>query len=305
VDEGAEQGLFALAFHPDYATNGYFYVTYTAAFPNDSNKWNLRLSQIQVTSNPDVANPNSEVALLNIVQDFALHNGGSLEFNPRDGRLYMGVGDDSQNLVAQNDGFKGKILRIDVGSAQATQSHGMQQLDEDTTASTAVSIETWARGLRNPWRMAVDPVSGNIFVGDVGDRSWEEIDMIPFGYGGSNFGWPCVEGPEVLFTDGDCDKIFDPPIHYYSEGCSVILGEYFRFGGDLSRKGSLIFADGCLQQIQALSFSEGSWQVKTIGDLAAASGGFLTTFGQDINGTVYAGVLGTPAPLLELYIPPQ
>lgn len=135
------------------------------------------------------------------MQDFALHNGGSLEFNPRDGRLYMDVGDDSQNLVAQNDGFKGKILRIDVGSGQATQSQGVQQLDEDTTASTAVSIETWARGLRNPWRMAVDPVSGNIFVGDVGDRSWEEIDMIPFGYGGSNFGWPCVEGPEVLFTD--------------------------------------------------------------------------------------------------------
>ena len=153
--------------------------------------------------------------------------------------------------------------------------------------------------------MAVDPVSGNIFVGDVGDRSWEEIDVIPFGYGGSNFGWPCVEGPEVLFTDGDCNKTFDPPIHYYAVGCSVVVGEYFRFAGDLSQKGSLIFTDGCLRQIQALSFTDGSWQAKTIGDLTNAPGGFLTTFGQDINGTVYAGVLGEPAPLLELFIPPQ
>ena len=305
VDEGAEQGLFALAFHPNYATNGYFYVMYTAAYPNETNKWNLRLSQFQVTGNPDVADPNSEVVLINIVQDFVLHNGGALEFNPQDGRLYMGVGDDSQGLVAQHDGFKGKILRINIDVSQAVQSQSVQQIDENIFASTAVSIETWARGLRNPWRMAVDPVSGDIYIGDVGDRSWEEIDRIALGYNGGNFGWPCVEGPEVLFTDGECNQTFNAPIHYYDVGCAVVVGEYFRFEGNLSHKGSVIFTDGCLRQIQALSFSDGSWQVEIIGDLADAPAGFLTTFGQDINGTVYAGLIGESVPLLELYIPPE
>ncbi len=306
LDSGAEQGLFGLAFHPDFATNGYFYVTYTAKFPQDNNKSYLRLSQFQVTGNPDVADPNSEAVLISIIQDFTIHNGGALEFNPRDGQLYMGVGDDSQNLLAQDGGSKkGKILRINVDAAQAAQSLTMQQVDEDMMAATAVSIETWAKGLRNPWRMAVDPVSGNIYIGDVGDRAWEEIDMLPFGYNGSNFGWPCMEGPDVLFTDGDCNKTFDLPIHSYSVGCSVIAGEFFRFAGDLSQKGSLIFADGCTREIQALSFSNGSWQVNTVGDLANAPDGFLTTFGQDVNGTVYAGILGADVPLLELYIPPQ
>ncbi len=306
LDEGAEQGLFALAFHPDYANNGYFYVTYTAAYPQDSNKSYLKLSQFQVTANPDVANSASELLLLSIIQDFPVHNGGALEFNPQDGRLYMGIGDDSQNLVAQDDGsYKGKILRINVNASRTAQNAVLEQLDADTIASTAVSIELSAKGLRNPWRMAIDPVSGHIFVGDVGDRLWEEIDVIPFGYNGGNFGWPCVEGPEVLFTGGACDKFFDPPIHYYSEGCVVVVGEYYRYEGDLSLPGRLIFADACVQQIQTLTYTAGSWQAKPIGDLSSVSGGLLTTFGQDVNGTVYAGVLGASVPLFELYIPPE
>ena len=306
LDSGAEQGFFGLAFHPDYATNGYFYVTYTAVFNQDPNKAILRLSQFQVTSNPDVADPNSEAVLVSIVQDFVIHNGGSLEFNPVDGRLYMGVGDDSQNMSAQDDSSsKGKILRINVDTGLAARGAVMHPLNEDTMASTAVSVERWAKGVRNPWRMAVDPVSGNVYIGDVGDRSWEEIDVIPLGVSGRNFGWPCVEGPEVLFTDGDCNKTFDPPIYFYDIGCAIVVGEYWRFEGDLGRKGSLIFTDGCLRQVQSLSNSGGSWQATTIGDLSDAPGGFLTAFGQDVNGTVYAGVLGTSMPLLELYIPPQ
>ena len=307
VDEGFEQGLFGLAFHSDYATNGTFFVSYTTNFSNQDDKWNLRLSQFQVSANPDIADSTSRSTLLDIAQDFTIHNGGALEFNPKDGRLYLGVGDDSQNLIAQGSDYKGGILRIDLESEKPAADHPatFQQLSPDTTAAPTISVKKVAKGLRNPWRMAVDPVSGDIYVGDVGDRSWEEIDLIPFGVSGRNFGWPCVEGPEILHTDGDCDREFDAPIYYYSEGCAVVIGEYFRFEGDLNANGSLIFADGCLRKIQSLSAASGSWQATPIGSLPDTPSGFLTTFGQDINGTIYAGVLATDASLLELYIPSQ
>lgn len=303
--DGAELGLFGLAFHPDYPNNGYFYVTYTT--PRDGTGWSLKLSQFQVTSNPDVAAPDSEIRIINVRQDFAQHNGGALEFNPLDGKIYLGVGDDEELLTAQDRSTsKGKILQIDVDIANVGRNIGIErQINEDTIVAASVMTEQWARGLRNPWKIGVDPLTGDMFVGDVGDRSWEEINLIPFGQSGQNFGWPCMEGPDIKDDGGPCNRNFDLPVYYYSNGCYIVVGEVYRHPEDPAEDGRLLFGDGCRSEIFALSQVPGGWQAQVIGDRSGTPEGLLTTFGKNDEGTVFAGLLGPAKPLLELHIPSQ
>ncbi len=182
-DSSNEMGLLGLAFHPNYAQNGYFYVNYTGAGGDTF------ISRFQVTDNPYLADPTSEINLLRVSQPFPNHNGGTLQFGP-DGYLYAGLGDggwrgDPNGNGQNTNALLGKILRLDVD-------HGDPY---SIPADNPFGNEVWVYGLRNPWRMSFDKLTGDLFIGDVGQNAWEEIDHVPAGSaGGMNFGWNQFEG---------------------------------------------------------------------------------------------------------------
>ncbi len=270
-DEG-ETGLYGIAFHPDYANNGYFYVSYFGTERGDG----LYVTRFSVSADENVADPTSAAIQLMISMEAFFHNGGALRFN-KDGYLYLGVGDDHNSGHAQTESLKGKLLRLDVDGE-------------------GVSFEIWARGLRNPWRIGVDPVTGDIFIGDVGDRKFEEVNFLPFGVRNLNYGWPCYEGSEGQSGCGNPDH-FTPSIYEYDHtmGCSVT-------GGEVVYKGServYLFADLCRRTIQSLRFMDGAWQVALEGTLPEEAG-ILLTFGRNHTGTIFAGAEQT---VFELYLP--
>ena len=190
VTLGNEQGLLGVAFHPDYATNGYFYVNYTD-LAGHTHVARFRRS----TANPDVADPTSETLILFQSQPFSNHNAGVLLFGPADGYLYIPLGDggsgNDPNCNAQSlSTWLGKILRIDVDSAFP---YAIPP-DNPYVGVAGALPEIWQVGVRNPWRASFDAVTGDLYVGDVGETAREEIDFIPAGVGGLNFGWRVMEG---------------------------------------------------------------------------------------------------------------
>ncbi|MDH4071422.1 MAG: PQQ-dependent sugar dehydrogenase, partial [Ignavibacteria bacterium] len=177
-DGGSEEGLLGLAFHPDYTSNGFFYVYYTASGPERS-----VISRFEVTGDPDVADPASELVLLEFSQPYGNHNGGSLAFGPDDGYLYIGSGDggsfgDPQCRAQNLEEMLGKILRIDVDNPSGGNNYGIP-IDNPYYGNTEGYLEEiYASGMRNPWRFSFDPETGYLWCGDVGQNSWEEIDII-------------------------------------------------------------------------------------------------------------------------------
>ena len=196
-----EQGLLGLAFHPNYASNGYFYVNYTAT------NGNTNISRFTVSANPDVANANSEVILLTVSQPYNNHNGGGIKFGP-DGYLYIGMGDggsggDPGNRAQNTTNLLGKMLRIDVdgGSPYSI------PVDNPFVNNGSVSNEIWAIGVRNPWRFSFDRQTGDLWIADVGQGDWEEINMQPAASnGGENYGWRCYEG-NIAFETAGCSSV--------------------------------------------------------------------------------------------------
>ncbi|NJN14497.1 MAG: PQQ-dependent sugar dehydrogenase [Planctomycetes bacterium] len=191
VNSGGEEGLLGLAFHPDYATNGFFYVYYSASNPRRS-----VISRFSVTADPDVADSTSEVILLTFTQPFSNHNGGCLGFGP-DGKLYIasgdgGSGDDPGNHGQSLTDLLGKILRLNPdGSIPAD--------NPFVGAGGGARGEIWAHGLRNPWRFSFDRNSGDLWAGDVGQNAVEEIDIIERG---GNYGWRIYEGNNSYINPG-------------------------------------------------------------------------------------------------------
>lgn len=301
---GSEVGMFAIAFHPDYASNGYFYVSYTESI--DDENWYLNLSQFSVSSNPNVADKSSESLILKIKMTDQKHNGGGLEFNPIDGKLYMGVGDDGSGFNAQEESsYKGRLVQVSFDPQRVilNQRSPMVQLDDETFASGVVRVNRFTRGMRNPWRIAIDPVNGQMFVGDVGDLTYEEINLVPIDGQDFNFGWPCFEGPEQVLDFDSCNTTFDEPIYYYTTGCAITMGDVYRPNDDSSFAPEIIFGDGCDRSISGLHKTSSGWVAEPIGKLPDSEFGYLTTFGKDVNGTLYVGVLGGDVPLYELFIP--
>jgi glucose/arabinose dehydrogenase len=185
VNSGGEMGLLGLAFHPDYQTNGYFYVNYTYDSGNDLY---TKIARYQVTSNPDSADKNSEFQVLTFYQPFGNHNGGWIGFGPNDGYLYIGTGDGGSGGDPQNNGQSintplGKILCIDVDGGAP---YSIPPTNPFFDSTGTVKREIYAWGLRNPWRCSFDPVTGQLWAGDVGQNAWEEIDIIE---NGKNYGW--------------------------------------------------------------------------------------------------------------------
>jgi len=268
-DDSNEMGLLGLAFHPNFEQNGYFYVNYTG------DGGNTRISRF--TANGDVADPNSEQVLMVIDQPFPNHNGGAVAFGP-DGYLYLGLGDGG----AAGDPFKngqntetllGKLLRIDVNNGDPYA----------IPADNPFGNEVWAYGLRNPWRISFDRATGDLWIGDVGQNQYEEIDYLPAGsLGGANFGWSVMEG--LHGYDGEAQPGLLLPVVEYSHeiGCSVTGGYVYR--GSMPEWNSVyLYGDYCSGSVSGLILVDGQWQSRVLFEAVAT----ITSFGQDEAGELY------------------
>jgi glucose/arabinose dehydrogenase len=235
VDSSAEGGLLGLAFDPQFNTNGHFYVYYTKAGDPSTNQ----VSRFTVSAaNPDIADPSSELVILEDIPSGRDHNGGQMQFG-LDGKLYVAIGDvfDKESNAQSLKTLTGKILRINTdGSVPA---------DNPFVETPGARGEIWAYGLRNPFTGDIDPVTGRMYINDVGDKSWEEINL---GVAGANYGWPECEG--------ECENPdFEDPIHAYSQrtGCAITGGAFYR-GSQFPEEyqGNYFFADHCNQWIKRL-----------------------------------------------------
>lgn len=274
-DQANEQGLLGLAFHPQFAQNGYFYLNYTAG------QGDTIISRFRVSEETNRADPDSERILLTIRQPYRNHNGGALAFGP-DGYLYIGTGDggsagDPQGNGQRLDTLLGKILRLDVDS---TEPYG---IPPDNPFQDRPEI--WAYGLRNPWRFAFDPLRGNLHIGDVGQNQWEEIDLIPAGNpGGQNFGWNLREGRHD-YAGGGGEALIDPIAEYsHAEGCSVTGGEVLRDSRLPDWQGVYLYGDYCSGTVWGLlPGAEGSFQNRRLFETGAR----ISSFGVDAQGRIY------------------
>ncbi|MEW5958791.1 MAG: PQQ-dependent sugar dehydrogenase [Chloroflexota bacterium] len=282
---GGEQGLLGLAFHPNYETNGYFYVNYTRSSDGDT-----VIARYQVSANPQVADPGSAFTLLTIDQPYDNHNGGQLLFGPNDGYLYIGMGDggsggDPQNRAQNIDSLLGKMLRIDVNggppySIPATNPY----------ANSAGADEIWALGLRNPWRFSFDRANGDLYIGDVGQGEWEEVSFQAAGTpGGVNFGWRCREGAHNYNFSGNCGSLTltDPIAEYnHNEGGNAVTGG-FVYRGPLfaNMAGRYFFADYGFGKIWSI-YQTGptGWSNK---ELELDTTFAISAFGEDEAGELY------------------
>ena len=289
--ESSERGLLGLAFAPDYATSGRFYISYTDR-DGDS-----RLARYAVSSDPDRADPASGAILLTVAQPAGNHNGGHIEFGP-DGMLYFGLGDgggggDPQNNAQDDQTLLGKLLRLDVSGP------GGYAIPPDNPHLGRPPLdEIWAKGLRNPWCWSFDRLSGDLYIADVGQGELEEINVRPAGWpGGANYGWRLMEGTACYNPDTGC---FRPgltlPVHEYTHGgspfrCSISGGYVYR-GADIPQlKGQYFYADYCSAEVWSLTWTEaeGATNVRNWTAQLEPSGGFgaIAAFGQDAAGELY------------------
>lgn len=274
VSAGNEQGLLGLAFDPDYRSNGYFYLNYTGS------RGATFLSRFRVSTDANLAEANSEKVLLHIPQPFRNHNGGVLTFGP-DGHLYAGLGDGGSAGDPLGNGqntqvLLGKILRLDVH-------HGDPYA---VPPDNPFGNEVWAYGLRNPWRISFDRLSGDLYIADVGQGEWEEIDYLPAGSpGGANFGWNYFEGAHRYAGALPPSAQFVAPVaeyHHNEGGCSVTGGYVYR-GAMSEWSGIYLYGDFCSGKIWGLLRSANAWQTRLLFETQAN----ITTFGQDPAGEVY------------------
>lgn len=282
VSTGNEQGLLGLAFHPDYASNGRFFINYT------DTAGDTQVVGYTVSSDPNVADPGSAQTLLSIDQPYSNHNGGWLGFGP-DGYLYISMGDggaagDPENRAQNPDELLGKILRLDVngGAPYAIP-------PENPFATGGGAPEIFALGARNPWRISFD--GNDIFIADVGQNAWEEINVITTGDAGANLGWNIVEGPECYGADTCEQSDFVAPVHAYSHaetgGCSVTGGYVYRGAAIPELAGHYFFADYCTGMIQSFPWANGAAGAVTDWTEQIGQLGNVTSFGSDSAGELY------------------
>jgi len=280
---GNEEGLLGLVFDPDYQENGYFYVYYSAADPSRSVLSRFSLDQ----ENTDIADPESEIIIMEVEQPYANHNAGQLNFGP-DGYLYIALGDgggggDPQGNAQNLGTVLGSILRIDVSGLSGPGDYAIPT-DNPFVGTEGARAEIWAYGLRNPWRFSFDSESGLLWAGDVGQNLWEEIDIITKG---ANYGWNITEGSHCYPPSTGCSQSgLTLPIFEYghSQGCSVTGGYVYRGDQIASLQGYYIYGDYCSGNIWALAYN-GSVVTENI--LLVDSDLTITSFGQDPAGNLY------------------
>jgi glucose/arabinose dehydrogenase len=295
-DTGNEEGLLSLAFHPDYESNGFFYVYYV------NNSGDLTISRFSVTGDPNVGDDTSENEIITIPHPTnSNHNGGQLTFGP-DGFLYAAIGDGGSgcdpNENSQNDALRlGKLLRIEVATETVT---------------------TWAKGLRNPWRFSFDRLTGDLYIADVGQNSWEEVNFVAAPApppasptSGLNYGWDFYEArhcsaaaaPEGSSCGDPCPMpptgLTMPVLEYnHGQGCSITGGFAYRGCTMPDLQGRYFYSDACTAFIRSfLGVSSGDAQnlQDNTADLAPGGGlniGGVSSFGEDARGELYITDLG-------------
>jgi glucose/arabinose dehydrogenase len=323
-----EEGLLGLAFHPDFATNGRFFVDYNARTANSD----VFVSEYHVAADdPNRANPDSERVLLRIAKPFDTHNGGTLRFDP-EGKLFIAVGDggeygDPFDNAQNRFSLLGKMLRIDVDGGGPRQPYGIppdnpfagrdrydnpfpgtlqdaegrarrgeerrvgQMVPQSRKFQSPVAPEIWALGLRNPWSFAIDPETGDVFIGDVGAQNWEEIDFWPAGtVAGQNYGWDWLEGSHCFPAElSECPRqqVGVLPVAEYAhgvDGCAVIALGVYRDPDAPDLDGVLLSGDYCTGQIRGMKRDDaGQWVFQDLlnTDLLITSGN------QDAGGAIY------------------
>jgi len=303
-----EMGLLGIAFHPNYETNGYFYVYYT--YDPGPGLDRTRVSRFKVSGNPNVADPNSELVIMEFEQPYANHNGGDLHFDTF-GYLNIASGDggsggDPQNYSQTTTTLLGKMLRIDVNTPAGAGTGPDCNITVGANYSIPVGNafrngkggtgcdEIFALGLRNPWRFAIDHTTGAMWIADVGQNIYEEVNYLPPGSdGGINLGWRCFEGTESYNSSG-CNRVYLSPVHTYSHatsGCSITGGRVYRGQRSPHMQGQYFFSDFCQSSIRALSGTPGKLSHR----IALRSGVLsnVSTFGEDYLGELYVGELHT------------
>ena len=282
VSTGGEGGLFALAFHPDYASNGRVFVHYT------DTAGDTRIDRFEVSSDPDRADLASRTAVLSLDQPATNHNGGMIEFGP-DGMLYVALGDGGGSGDPNENGqdpttLYGTILRLDVDVTGT----GYRIPDDNPFASgRGGAAEIWAYGLRNPWRFAWDVPTGHLYIADVGQDAREEVDIVPGRRGGLNFGWNTMEG-STCYAASSCDREgLTLPVYEYGhdQACSITGGFVYR-GDDIpGLVGHYVFGDFCGGWVRSLHYDgDGAAHVT---DHAVGDIGTIYSFGTDGAGELY------------------
>jgi hypothetical protein len=286
VSTGGEQGLLGLAFHPSYATNGVFVVSYTDLAGD------TRLATMKVSADPDVADPASERVFLALDQPYANHNGGHVTFSPL-GFLFVGLGDggsagDPDNRAQDPQQLFGKLLRYAIdGQGQAS-----VPPDNPFVGRPGFRPEIWSLGLRNPWRFSFDRAQGDLYLGDVGQNRLEEVNVRTAQQDGGrsvNFGWPVLEGTQCYRPATGCTRtgLTLPVVEYgHAEGCSVTGGFVYRGRALPGLVGTYFYGDYCSGWVRSFRLANGqATELREWPELAP--GGQITSFGEDASGELY------------------
>jgi glucose/arabinose dehydrogenase len=284
VSTGSEQGLLSLAFHPDYAANGRFFVNFTDPAGD------TRIVEYHVSADRDLGDPGSARVVLAIDQPFSNHNGGLALFGP-DGMLWIGTGDGGSGGDPQGNGqnlgaLLGKLLRIDVDGAEPY----AVPADNPFAGTAGARSEVWAYGLRNPWRFAFDRETGDLYIADVGQNRVEEVNAVQGAGRGRNYGWNVMEGTRCFEPSNGCDRegLTLPVAEYdHDEGCSVTGGYVFRGSAIPDLSGTYLYSDYCSGFVRSFRLQgdaaadERRWSELEPADHA------VTSFGEDADGELY------------------
>ena len=285
VSTGNEQGLLSLVFHPDYAANGRFFVDFTD--PGGD----TRIVEYRVSAgDPDRADPGSARLVLALDQPFSNHNGGQIVFGP-DGMLWVGTGDGGSGGDPHGNGqnrgaLLGKLLRIDVDGGQP---YGIPS-DNPFVDTAGARPEIWAYGLRNPWRFSFDRATGDLYIGDVGQNRFEEVNAVSGAGRGLNYGWNVMEGEHCFEPPDGCDRsgLTLPVIEYgHGDECSVTGGFVYRGSAIPELRGAYLYSDHCSGFVRSFRLANGAATDERRWTELEPADPSVTSFGEDASGEIY------------------